>query len=421
MSTTRLERAYRTFVGCHDVVSAATTEQEIFDGVCRLAVDELGYALAWVGLTSEEDTRVRPVAQAGFEEGYLSSIDITWSDDARGRGPTGRAIRERTPQVAQDIASDERFAPWREDALRRGYASSAALPLCNGMPCFGALNLYAAEPDAFDDEELALLEEVALDMVLGVERMRARGDLQRLAAQVDLASRAEAAAAAVSAVAHDVSNMLTAATLSIESARAAPTASAREAALGEAMNAASSAATMVRRLTSLARRAADDERAHVDQIVSGATLLLMRLAPEATIEVALGATGTRAAIAALDLERILINLVVNAHQAVGPAGRIGITTAIEAGVERAGLGAGSYVALSVSDDGEGIAPDVLPRIFEPFFTTKGLSGTGLGLHAVRQLARNAGGDVLVESTLGEGTRFTVLLPVLTAEAYADAR
>ncbi|MBZ0121293.1 MAG: GAF domain-containing protein, partial [Sandaracinaceae bacterium] len=160
MDRQKLERAYRAFVHGHQVVRSARTEAELFRNVCETAVNDLGFRLAWIGLAGD-DFAVVPVAQAGYESGYLDSIRITWSDDVLGGGPTGRAIRERKPVIARCIATDERFAPWREDALRRGYASSAAIPLSNGAHCLGALNLYAAEPDAFDDDEIALLEELA--------------------------------------------------------------------------------------------------------------------------------------------------------------------------------------------------------------------------------------------------------------------
>ena len=74
------------------------------------------------------------------------------------------------PCVAQDITTDESFAPWRAEARARGYASAAAIPLCNGATRIGVLSLYAIERDAFDDDEVALLEEIAVDLVLAVVR-----------------------------------------------------------------------------------------------------------------------------------------------------------------------------------------------------------------------------------------------------------
>ena len=133
-----------------------------------------GYRLSWVGYAEHDaDKRVRPVAQFGFDQGYVESVRITWGEDDRGRGPAGTAIRTGRPQIAQRIATDSRFEPWRADALERGYGSSIALPLVvEGVPS-GALLIYAAEPDAFDDAEALMLMQAADDLALGIARQRA--------------------------------------------------------------------------------------------------------------------------------------------------------------------------------------------------------------------------------------------------------
>lgn len=121
-------------------------------------------------------------------------------------------------------------------------------------------------------------------------------------------------------------------------------------------------------------------------------------------------------IAPTDLQQILINLVINARDAVSGKGKITIGLARARFAEKvcATCGqeiAGDYVTLSVADNGHGIPPDVLPRIFEPFFTTKEVGkGTGMGLSVVYGLVLHTGRHVLVDSRLGAGTVFQVLLP-----------
>jgi PAS domain S-box-containing protein len=110
-----------------------------------------------------------------------------------------------------------------------------------------------------------------------------------------------------------------------------------------------------------------------------------------------------------EFETALVNLVVNARDAMPQGGTITITARNSAAAE--GSGGPSYVAISVADTGMGIAPDVLDRIFEPFFTTKPIGkGTGLGLSQVHGFAHQAGGTVEVASELGKGTTITMLLP-----------
>ena len=121
----------------------------------------------------------------------------------------------------------------------------------------------------------------------------------------------------------------------------------------------------------------------------------------------------------------LVNLAVNARDAMDGAGRItlAVRSVPELPARRShGARAGGHVAVSLSDTGSGIAPDQLERIFEPFFTTKGVGkGTGLGLSQVIGFAKQSGGDVMVESALGQGTTFTLYLPCATAEVVRDKK
>lgn len=168
-------RALRTLSECNQVLVRTQDETRLMEEVCRIMVGPGGYRLAWVGFAEHDKARsVRPVAQSGFEEGYLETAGITWADTERGRGPTGRAIRTCEPVVARNILTDPEFEPWREAAIKRGYASSVALPLCRNKGVLGALNIYAAEADAFDREEVTLLTELANDLAYGLTSLRTR-------------------------------------------------------------------------------------------------------------------------------------------------------------------------------------------------------------------------------------------------------
>jgi signal transduction histidine kinase len=161
-------------------MARAEDEKEFLAEVSRMIVDVGGYRLAWIGFAQEDEKKsVRPVAQAGFEDGYLEKADITWADTQRGRGPTGTAIRTGRSTVCKNILKDLRFAPWREEAVRRGYGSSISLPIRMAEKVVGALNIYATEPDAFDSEELNLLEELANDISYGLTALRDKVERER--------------------------------------------------------------------------------------------------------------------------------------------------------------------------------------------------------------------------------------------------
>jgi PAS domain S-box-containing protein/putative nucleotidyltransferase with HDIG domain len=172
-----INRALRAMSECHALLSQAETVDELLHRVCRAAVDIAGYRLAWVGYAEGGEAKsVRPVAQAGFEDGYLETLNITWDDTERGRGPTGTAIRTGEPAVCQNTLTDPQFEPWWAEALKRGYASSVALPLTTQGKTWGALNIYAAEPDAFDDGEINLLSELANGFGYGIVALQTRCD-----------------------------------------------------------------------------------------------------------------------------------------------------------------------------------------------------------------------------------------------------
>lgn len=171
----RLTRSMRTLSQCNEALVRAKNESELLERVCRLIVEQGGYHLAWVGMRIDDAARsVKPVAQAGYEEGYLEGLNITWADEERGRGPTGTAIRDGTVEICRDFQRDPRMAPWREEALKRGYRASIALPLRTRDRILGALMIYTDEPDAFSDEEIPLLRELSEDLSYGIAALRER-------------------------------------------------------------------------------------------------------------------------------------------------------------------------------------------------------------------------------------------------------
>jgi diguanylate cyclase (GGDEF)-like protein/PAS domain S-box-containing protein len=168
----RSNRALRVLHGTTQALARAQDEPSLLRAVCQVMVDSGGYVMAWVGYAEDgEDKRVRPVAHAGDEDGYLASLKLSWAEQDSGRGPAGTAIRSGTPCIAKRIAQDPHFAPWREAALARGYASAIGLPLL-GERVFGALTVMAAEADAFDAEEAKLLHEAAQELAFGIEVLR---------------------------------------------------------------------------------------------------------------------------------------------------------------------------------------------------------------------------------------------------------
>lgn len=173
----RLNRELKAIRDCDQALMRVEDEQTLLTDVCRIVCEKAGYRLAWVGYAlHDEEKSVKPVAWAGVENGYLTSANISWAiNNERGRGPTGTAIREGVSVCIQDFATDPNAAPWRDNALMRGYCSSTALPLKDEYAStFGAFTIYSTEPGSFTTDEVRLMEELAGDLAFGITTLRTR-------------------------------------------------------------------------------------------------------------------------------------------------------------------------------------------------------------------------------------------------------
>ena len=126
----RLNQNLRAYSASGWALVRATDEASFLREICRIIVEDCGHVMVWVGHAERDaEQSLRPIAHAGFEDGYLNEIRLTWADRDQGRGPAGRAIRAGHHVVFGDLRNDPEFEPWREAALRRGYAACISLPL----------------------------------------------------------------------------------------------------------------------------------------------------------------------------------------------------------------------------------------------------------------------------------------------------
>jgi PAS domain S-box-containing protein len=169
-----LLRAHAVLTGIDRVMHRERDLPRILEETCRVAVEQGGFLMAWIGLADPATRQVAPVASAGRAEGYLDQLRIELGDGPRGQGPTGRALRAGQHRVCNDIEHDPAMAPWRAAALALGFRASAAFPLVVEGETRGALNLYADRPGCFDDEVVRLYDDLALDIALAMERSQQR-------------------------------------------------------------------------------------------------------------------------------------------------------------------------------------------------------------------------------------------------------
>jgi len=182
----QVTRAYRTLSAGNRTLLRASDEQELLQEMCRVVVEEGGYRMACVGYAEHDAAKsVRWMAYAGFEPALQN---LTWADTPKGQTATGTAIRTGEPVIGRNLRTNPHYAPWLEAGIKQllaqGCESASAFPLRVDHQVIGTLTMAAAEPDAFNSEEVRLLAELADDLAYGVANLRARAQQQKAQALI---------------------------------------------------------------------------------------------------------------------------------------------------------------------------------------------------------------------------------------------
>ncbi len=250
-------------------------------------------------------------------------------------------------------------------------------------------------------------------------------DAKQTGQELGRTQKLEAIGRLAGGIAHDFNNILTVLLGNLEILRGAASSHERAEALDALWEYANRAATLNRRLLAFSRQdPVAPRRLELGAVVRGAERMLRSLVGEDVgLDLEVGTETTFVRMDASQLEQVLMNLVMNARDAVAVNGRITVSTGsvdlTEAEALLHGGRPGPHARLSVQDTGTGIPDDVVDQIFDPFFTTKPAGrGTGLGLSTVHGIVYQSGGHVTVMSAVGGGTTMTVLLPL--AEDASEA-
>jgi PAS domain S-box-containing protein len=250
----------------------------------------------------------------------------------------------------------------------------------------------------------------------------------RLQEQLRQLQKLESIGRLAGGVAHDFNNLLTSMLGFIDLAmQSQPVGSPAIEFLEAATEAARRGGTLTQQLLAFARK----QLVHptvvaLNQIIEGMAAMIRRLVGEnLEVRLALAPTPAKVKVDVGSLEQVIMNLVVNARDAVGGAGRITLETGlVQLSADDArdhDTTPGEHVFFAVADTGSGMSPEVAARAFEPFFTTKPIGkGTGLGLAMCEGIVRQAGGHITVDSGPGRGSIFRVFLPRAADELAAPA-
>jgi signal transduction histidine kinase/CHASE3 domain sensor protein len=437
----QLNRLYAVLSHTSQSIVRIRERDALFREVCRIAVEDGLFRMAWVGTVHPQTGVVEPAAFAGLEDGYLGGIHIAAADVPEGQGPTGRTLRERRHFVCADIAADPRLLPWRDAALARGYRSSAAFPLQFGDSVVGVFTLYAAQPGFFDDEVVAVLNEAASEISFALESMDREArrcqaeenlrslneDLERRVsertAQVERANRMKTEF--LSRTSHELRTPLNAIVgysdlLGEEPAGPLPPTYKRF--VANIQEGARHLLRMVNDVLDLSKIEAGRIDLNREEFHPAAALdeVLSVIAPLARIKkIAIENQLLRGATIKADrtlFKQILYNLLSNAVKFTPENGRAWIA---ECHRENA-------ACFSVGDTGIGIPGAELEAIFDEFHQVGALpgavkEGSGLGLAITKRLVDLHAGTVWVESTPGRGSCFFFSLGPGSLEPAAVAQ
>ena len=337
------------------------------------------------------------------------------------------AIREGVPLVVPNVAADPRTRTLAAaDPARGEVTAQFDVPVRVAGRLVAVLtNEHAGGPRRWTAEEQTFAASVTSFIALAIEAT----ERTRLEEQLAQAQKLESIGRLAGGVAHDFNNLLTAIIGNVEIARGTVSAGAPILLeLQEIESAARRAADLSRQLLTFARHQVVQPRVvNLNELARGADKLLRRLLGEdielvTLLEPALGSVR----IDPGQFEQVIVNLAVNARDAMPNGGRLTIETSNialdqEYAATHTGVAPGEYVQLAVSDTGHGMDRETLSRLFEPFFTTKDQgSGTGLGLAICYGIVRQAGGAIWAYSEPGRGATFKVYLPRVDAAPDVEA-
>ncbi len=426
----RVNRAHKTLSESNQILVRATNEQDLLDNVCRILINEGGYCFAWIGYTEEnKEKSIKPISKSGREDGYLDTVHFTWDNQSQNSNPISKSIWTGEPCITKSLSTTSDPDIWSIEAVKRHYASSISLPMLNQDISFGALTIYSEEQNAFDTEEVNLLKELAEDLAFGIMVLRARiahkkteQENDKIQMQLLQAQKMESIGIMAGGIAHDFNNLLTAIIGCVDLALdEVDKTDIVHGDLREIQMAAQRAAELTKQLLLFSRKKPMKfTSVNMNCIIKDLLMMLKRLIGE-DIQIITHLSPHLWTIKADQgtLEQVIMNLSVNARDAMPNGGELTIKTKNIILTEKnsrkiSDAPLGKCIQISFADKGIGMDEKTIQHIYDPFFSTKAIGkGTGLGLSVVYGIVKQHGGCMYVESKIDHGTTFEVYLPAIS--------
>lgn len=422
-----IRRRNRELALLNRVIAASATHSEM-KAILEIACRELAQAFevphATVALLNDKKNTAN-VAAEYLAENSLTTLHLTipLADDPLFQ----HLLSYKAPLVTSDAQNDPNLVPLYELLRQRGIVSLLYIPLLIDREVVGGLGLESLQPRHFSSEEVSLAWSVA-DQVAGVlARTRLEAERQRWEEQYYQAQKMEAMGRLTAGIVHDFNNMLTTINgfAALIQDQFPPDDPIREM-INKVLRSGEHAADLVRHLLAFSRKQMIEPQVlNLNTIVADIDKMLRRIIGEdINLKTVLAQELWPIKVDPTHIEQIIMNLAVNARDAMPGGGQLTIETANvtiydDYTARHFGTKPGEHVLLAISDTGCGMSPEVKSHLFEPFFTTKEASkGTGLGLATVYGIIKQSGGHIWVYSEEGIGTVFKIYLPRAMESKYS---
>jgi C4-dicarboxylate-specific signal transduction histidine kinase len=446
-SAIRLGRRLRTLYRCHREFFQAQNELELLQSVCQILVTGDDLRLAWIGYSEDDPAKtLRPVAKAGRSLDFLDQVRISWGESQGAQDPAGIAIRTSNPSRINNIQANSRDSSWRSAAIAQGFDSCIAVPLIaqdrhlGAVDLRGALSLYTAEPDAFDDSAIEHYAELAMclthavavlradlagDLAYDVAELRAAEERRRSEDALRLARdelarvmRMTAASQVAASIAHEINQPLAAIIANASAGlrwleRSKPDLDEARAALLCIVRDGHHASEVIGSIRSMFKK---DGQAvaplDVNQLIREVFALLRGeiRSQQVSIRSELAEELPPVLANRSQLQQVVVNLIMNAVDAMSIVADRVRSLRVKTEMPEA-----EYLLITVEDSGTGINAENIDRIFDAFYTTKS-HGMGVGLSICRSIVENHGGRLSVSPAQPHGSIFRVLLPIRSVGA-----
>jgi signal transduction histidine kinase len=422
----RAERRLASQYAVTRVLSEATTLEEAVPKIIQAIGESLEWDLGVFWRVDKAAGALRCLDQWTAPSVQADPFTMaTWQQVFnREEGLPGRIWASGKSAWVTDVAVDANFTRGAQ-ARQVGFHGAFGFPILIGSEIEGVIELFSRQVRQPDDELLRMVEDIGLKIGQFGERARTEEVLRETEAQLRQAQKMEAVGRLAGGVAHDFNNLLTVIRGYSELllGRLGPTDAMRKD-MEEIKKAADRASGLTRQLLAFSRRQFIAAKVvDLNALVANMDGMLRRLIGEDIVELCAELDPSTGAIKADpgQVEQVIMNLVVNARDAMPTGGRLTIETRnVTIGkavhLDAVGVAPGSYVLLVVRDNGHGMDAETQSHLFEPFFTTKEKGkGTGLGLTTVYGIVKQSGGSITVESAPGRGTTFRVYFPRVEQE------